>query len=232
MSQHVPSILTIFDVDGTLLLNRRAVRDIFLQAFREITGADGNRARPQFAGMTDRGIFRTMLEEADVSGDFESLFTSWELRFAELLEATYPTHPDPYLLPGAVELIEALSKRPEVGLALGTGNTRRSCQIKLSRFGLDRYFPVGGYGGDFEIRSELITEAMNEGRRHYGWQGEAWVIGDTVKDVAAARAAGAKVIAVRTGISGVDQLEDSNPDALLDDLSNINAFLKILSLAP
>ncbi|MFH0882847.1 MAG: HAD hydrolase-like protein [bacterium] len=225
-----PHILVIFDVDGTLLLNRRAVRDVFLQAFLEITGADGNRAKPQFAGMTDRGIFRTMLEEAGVTGDFESLYTDWEQRFTDLLEFSYATHPDPYLLPGVMELVEDLAGRPEIGLALGTGNTRRSCAIKLARFGLDRYFPVGGFGGDYENRVDLIRAAMREGKRHYGWSGEAWVIGDTDKDVEAARGAGAKVIAVNTGIVDSAELIEAKPDAILDDLTDRRAFLRILGI--
>jgi len=171
-----------------------------------------------------------MLEEAGVTGDFESLYITWEKRFTELLELSYPSHPDPYLLPGVPELIADLAARSEIGLALGTGNTRRSCEIKLSRFGLDRYFPLGGFGGDHEDRTEVIRAAMREGERQYGWSGEAWVVGDTAKDVEAAHRAGAKAIGVATGIVDRTELVAAKPEALLDDLTDRQAFLRILEI--
>ncbi len=46
-----------------------------------------------------------------------------------------------------------------------------------------------------------------------------WVVGDTPKDISAARQAGAKVVAVATGGFSVDDLRAYQPDATIADLS-------------
>ena len=87
-------------------------------------------------------------------------------------------------------------------LALGTGNVRDTAYVKLQRFGLDDYFPVGGFGGDHEMRADLVRHALDEARAHYGYDfdpADTWVIGDTAADVHAAQATGCRVMAVMTG---------------------------------
>ncbi len=46
-----------------------------------------------------------------------------------------------------------------------------------------------------------------------------WVVGNTPKDISAARQAGAKVVAVATGGFSVDDLRAYQPDATIADLS-------------
>ena len=54
------------------------------------------------------------------------------------------------------------------------------------------------------------------------------VIGDTVLDVACARAAGARSIAVATGPSGIDALQAAGADVVVEDLSDTAGFLRLL----
>jgi len=233
MTTHDPSpnLLAIFDVDGTLLVNKRAVRDEFIGAFTDVAGATIEPGKFHFAGMTDRGIVRTMMQAAGVEEEFEDLFARFEARFAERLEQVYADHPDPHLLPGVPALLDALEARPEVALALGTGNCRSTCEIKLRRFGIWERFGAGGFGGDHEVRSKAIEAAMADAAEKLGWNGEAWVIGDTVRDIGAAREAGAKVLAVATGFEPTDVLAAAGPDALLPDLTDTARVLALLGLA-
>ena len=46
-----------------------------------------------------------------------------------------------------------------------------------------------------------------------------WVIGDTPLDVSCARAIGARVVAVATGLHSREELEAAAPDLLFTDLS-------------
>jgi len=230
MTQKPPRILAIFDVDGTLLKNARAVRDVFLQAFTEISGLDSDIPMLNFAGNTDRRIVRSMLEESGAGDRFDEIFPEWEKRFAQLLEESYREHPDPYLLPGVFELLQNLENNPEVALAVGTGNCRETCRIKLERFGLNRFFPVGGFGGDYEDRVDMVLAAVREAESYYGWSGEAWVIGDTVRDIVAARGAGTKVLAVATGFTPRAELEEAGADMVLDNLTDTEGFYRALGL--
>jgi phosphoglycolate phosphatase len=54
------------------------------------------------------------------------------------------------------------------------------------------------------------------------------VVGDTELDVACAAAAGARSVAVATGSSSAGGLRQSGADVVLQDLSDVQAFLALL----
>jgi phosphoglycolate phosphatase len=55
-----------------------------------------------------------------------------------------------------------------------------------------------------------------------------WVIGDTPSDVRCARAIGAKVVAVATGIFSIDQLRVERPDHLVQDFADSACLMSLL----
>jgi phosphoglycolate phosphatase-like HAD superfamily hydrolase len=55
------------------------------------------------------------------------------------------------------------------------------------------------------------------------------VVGDTPNDLACARAGGARCALVATGHAPAEELDRLNPDALLDDLSDTEAVVKLLT---
>ena len=219
--------LLIFDIDGTLLLNGRVAGEGFLSCFREVVGADPHDHTIRFHGRTDRGIFRALLGDDGERADYEELFGSFARSFTRYLRENYATAEGPHTLPGVAELVADLHAREDVALALGTGNIRDTAYVKLSRFGLDRFFPVGGFGGDHEIRADLVRAALRDASTHYGVDfdaAESWVIGDTPADIEAARAAGCRVLAVRTGLHDTGDL--SAADVVLETLEGgADAFL-------
>ena len=216
--------LLIFDIDGTLLLNGPVTGRGFLAAFRAAVGREPAHAGVKFHGRTDRGIFRTLLGEE--TGDFEHLFGRFAADFTQRMRDEYPHAEGPHTLPGVPALIEALEDHPGVGLALGTGNIRDIAYLKLRRFGLDRVFPVGGFGGDHEVRADLVRAAIVDASAHYAQDFDAsrcWVIGDTTNDIAAARAAGCRVMAVATGPQPEHELAAA--DVVVTDLADTAARL-------
>lgn len=205
--------LVIFDIDGTIMLNGTVAGRLFVESFTRVVGREPVEG-VHFHGNTDRAIFRAMLGG---HGDFEALYTDFSTEFTRRMRAEYATAEGPYVLAGARELIEALDAHSGAALALGTGNVRDTAYVKLQRFGLHGYFPVGGFGGDHELRADLIRAALDDARTHYDFDfdpSEAWVIGDTAADVSAARAAGCRVMAVMTGphreaeLAGADVIVD------------------------
>ena len=54
------------------------------------------------------------------------------------------------------------------------------------------------------------------------------MIGDTPHDIRCAQHIGARAIAVMTGWNTREELEASQPDVLLDDLSDLNAVIQML----
>ena len=114
-----------------------------------------------------------------------------------------------------------------------TGNVRQMAEMKLGAVGLDGHLDLeaGAYGDSHEVRSELVHLARRNAARRYGrdFAGPATVlVGDTPLDVAAARATGARAVAVATGGTSADKLAESGADAVLPDLTDTPAVLSAI----
>lgn len=220
-----PTVL-LFDVDGTLVTTGGAGRRAIERAFEAFTGRRDATEGLVFGGMTDRaivryGLARLGLEEREETIDrFLDAYVAHleeEVRLAEGYAA----------LPGVTGLLARLADREGLAVGLGTGNIRRGAEVKLARVGLGEAFAFGGFGCDSEDRPTLIRRGAERGAAHLGVALEACrvvVIGDTPRDVAAARANGAECLATATGGATREALAEVAPTALVPDLSDPSTF--------
>ena len=58
---------------------------------------------------------------------------------------------------------------------------------------------------------------------------DAWVIGDTPRDLECARAGGARCLLVATGRYGFEELAALGPDAVVEDLADASGVVKVLT---
>jgi phosphoglycolate phosphatase-like HAD superfamily hydrolase len=126
------------------------------------------------------------------------------------------------VMPGVRDLLDALSEREDVYVALLTGNYEAGARIKLEYFDLWRYFPCGAFGDDAPNRNGLVPKAIARIAECGGpafSAADAVVIGDTPLDVACAAFSGARSIAVATGSHSVEELQAAGADAVFQDLS-------------
>ena len=222
--------LILFDIDGTLVWGGPA-KDAFCDAMVETYGTAGDIEGLSFAGKTDPQIARQLLAGAGFEADaiqwgFEEL---WR-RYLGHLGARIGDDP-PYVLPGVVELLEALSEIGDVGIGLLTGNIVGGAELKLGSAGLWGHFDFGGYGSDAEERDELPAIAVGRARVLWGdglAMHDAIVVGDTPRDVACGKAGGTRTLAVATGSFSLAQLEETEPDHLLQDLTATMDVVELL----
>ena len=173
-----------------------------------------------FAGMAEDEARRRL---PDVLGRLE----------AELADAADLVREQGHVLPGVEEILADLHGDPAVVQSVLTGNTAANAVLKLQAFGLDRWIDVevGAYGSDRHDREELVAVSLERVERLRGRTvdaGDVWVVGDTPRDLACARAAGARCLLVATGQFGVDQLEDLGADEVLADLTDAVAVARLL----
>ena len=117
-----------------------------------------------------------------------------------------------------------------IPLGLVTGNLTRIGWKKMDHAGLRQYFSFGAFAEMARTRAGLAKIAMRQARAA-GYLGRSTVvtlIGDHPNDVTAARVAGIRSVAVRTGIVRSEELEAAGPDLLLDDLT----FLRLEAIIP
>ena len=214
----------LFDVDGTLVhaagAGRRALERVLLA---ELGRIDGALAGLRLDGMTDRLIVREVL--AALGRPFDDSLCDRVLdAYVEALR-TEIQGPGFRVLPGVAELLAGLAAG---GAAIGlcTGNMPEGARLKLLRGGLDAYFEWGpraiaGFAPDGEARERVLRAALRRAAERLGTAldpTEALVIGDTPRDVQAARAEGVPALAVATGRFTVEELRDAGADAVLRTL--------------
>ena len=130
-------------------------------------------------------------------------------------------------------MLHAASQQHDIHLGLLTGNVERGARIKLAHFGLWDLFSFGGYGDNHFERDDVARTALAQAERHVGRSvppDQVWVIGDTPLDVQCARAIGAKAVAVATGWHTIEELQQSKPDYLYQDLSLPTELLEVWGL--
>lgn len=234
MPVNTPRLL-LFDIDQTLIHTAGAGLRCMARAVDEVTGIDLASLGIRPEGKTDPQILAETFEKAARTGGLTSEVEAevWRL-YARYLEVEM-ARPDPQRVvkPGVRALLEALQGDTESFLGLLTGNLEVTARIKLAPFDLDGFFPTGAFGSDSPDRCRLGAIALERARSHYGIPFrtcDVWVIGDTDRDIQAARAlaADARVLAVATGSHGMDELQTFRPDAVLADLSDTAGVLRIL----
>ena len=219
--------LILFDIDGTLLECGPQVRPILAEILTGVFGTAGNVETYDFAGRTDPGIVLDLLTEAGIpEEEILARLPEAKRRYAERLERGLDRE-RMRLLPGVLEVLEDLSRREDVALGLLTGNWEPGARTKLSRFDLNRFFDFGAFGCDGVNRSDLPPVALDRAERRLGRRfrpEETLIVGDTLHDVACARAHGIPVLAVATGRTPAETLRDGGADRVVADLTAIDTW--------
>lgn len=215
--------LLLFDIDGTLLLSQGLGRAAKARAMLSVFGTDAGVLSYPFGGKTDWQILNELLNPLGwPSATIGEQMAHYQTIFADHmrdLADEYPTQ----ALPGALDLVQSLSERTDMLLGLVTGNTQQTAPIKLRLAGFDPdLFKVGAYGDESANRNDLPALALQRAIAYTGQAivpSDVIVIGDTLADVTCARALGAKIVVVLTGFEDHALLIASQPDVILDDLT-------------
>ena len=224
--------LVLFDVDGTLVLTGGAGMRAMNRACEDVVGLADALQGIQVAGRTDWIILHDAMKKIGRGLD-AALFDALRDRYLEKLgeEIHRQGHGTKAVMPGVRELLDALTARDDVLLGLLTGNFERGARIKLEHFDLWRYFACGAYGDDAADRNALVPFAVERARTcgldDVDYE-QVLVVGDTPHDVACAQAVGAVPVAVATGHYSVHDLRASGADLVFEDLSDREAFLRLL----
>jgi phosphoglycolate phosphatase-like HAD superfamily hydrolase len=230
---HTPAVrptVLLFDIDGTLLDTGGAGRRAMDGAFERHYNGRNACAKIRFDGMTDRAIVRAGLiaigEPSDASA-IDAVLAS----YVALLEDEVARAAKYRVIEGVEVALRACEGRGSIAMGLGTGNVRAGAAIKLARAALFERFAFGGFGCDAEDRAELIGVGAARGAAKLGAtvsECRVVVIGDTPKDIAAAKAIGAESIAVATGSFSTDELAACAPTFAFASLATREALRALL----
>jgi phosphoglycolate phosphatase-like HAD superfamily hydrolase len=219
-------MLYLFDIDGTLVDTGGAGMAALEETTREVFGETGPPL--DLAGSTDLGIVIGIHQHFSIeptSERIDSYFAIYQERLDwNLAHGGFPGR----VLQGVTSLLENLAARSGVTIGLLTGNTAGGAASKIRHYRLAGYFPFGAYGCDHPDRNRLGPIALERAALHAGRAfspQETLIIGDTPKDIACAKAIGARCLAVATGRFTVSELEAHGADLAVETLENAAGWI-------
>ena len=238
----------LWDIDGTLIRAGQVGADIFATAVEHVVGRHPGQHGVTMGGKTDPQIALEILAGMGIDAREGAAHLPLVLGRleAELAGAIDLMLEKGRLLPGVPEVLARLQALPaetpnaanpadssDFVQSVLTGNTAANAITKLAAFGLDQWLDleIGAYGSDNSDRRALVPVAIARAAARRGWvvaPHDVWVVGDTPHDLACARAGGTRCLLVGTGMTPIAELRDIGADAVLDDLSDIDAVFSLL----
>ena len=221
-------VLILFDIDGTLVQGAKCHYQAYIEGVKKFYGMEDYVRDVNAAGKSDKLILREILTlggltTEEIQKDFQScldFMTDYYLKNVQ--------YENIHVFDGTVELLDEL-KRKGALLGLVTGNLEPIAYAKLGRAGLNGYFSFGGFGSDNADRSLMVKKALSIAKNQLGFKGDKiFVVGDTPRDVEAAKAYNLKTIAVATGMYSVKELKDCGADYVVENFKNRDKIMEIL----
>ncbi|HUC56962.1 MAG TPA: haloacid dehalogenase-like hydrolase [Streptosporangiaceae bacterium] len=214
----------MWNIDLTLVDVARVSRDAYAEAFQRTTGRRLV-ALPQLAGATDSEIFFESLAINEVVSEANDQLAHYHAELAAAFGSRAGLLAERgRLLPGALESLAAVSRLPGAIQTVLTGTIKPNAVHKLRAFGLDRYLDteIGGFGSDVYPKGTQILRSLAKSEEKYGIKltsGDVVYVGDSTRDVAAAKVAAVRCVGVATGRSTAAELKEAGAYPVLDDLS-------------
>ncbi|PSN19411.1 phosphatase [filamentous cyanobacterium CCP5] len=152
-------------------------------------------------------------------------------RYGELLPSSLPRRQG-QVMPGVLQILEALRSQPNILSLLLTGNIQAGAQAKLHHYGLASYFDQVAFSDEAENRPAIAHQGLALAKTLVGeiQPEKVYVIGDTPHDIHCGQAIQARTIAVATGSYSVSQLQVHTPWWLIEQLPSPVAFFEKVGL--
>ena len=222
-------------MDGTLVDTAGLTGEAFDVAVAHVLGRHPGPHDVAMSGKTDPLIVAEILafagvDEEEAERHVPSVIDRLEAELASGAEAMVRKG---RVLPGVEAALQRLHGHPAVVQSVLTGNTVANATVKLRTFGLDRWLDlaVGAFGSDNRDRDLLVPLALDRVRRlrgHAMAPEAVWVVGDTPRDLACARAGGARCVLVATGRFSLEELRGTGADRVMADLSCTDDLVELL----
>ena len=194
--------LVIFDCDGTLVDSQHMICSAMSRAYlAHKLPVPERETLLSIVGLSLTEAF-TQLGRGATQFPVASLAEHYKLAFHALREGGAEVEP---LYPGAREAVDRLAARDDVVLGIATGKSQRGARLVLGHHGLLERFITIQTADDAPSKPDpgMVLAAMREAGTT---PQNTVVVGDTVFDIAMARAAGASAIGVSWGYHARDSL--------------------------
>jgi HAD superfamily hydrolase (TIGR01509 family) len=205
----------VFDLDGTLVDTVETRIVAWLRTFDEF-GIAANRTQvARLIGSDGKRVAQVVGQAAGEAVDAERA-EAIDKRAGDIYSEL---NADPKVLPGAIELLQALDER---GLlwAVATSSRREQVGASIDALGLWRRPII--IDGSQVARAKPAPDLLLAAARELGVEPSgAWYVGDAIWDMQAANAAGMPAIGVVSGSATSDELSEAGALYTVKDLAEL-----------
>jgi phosphoglycolate phosphatase len=215
--------LVLFDLDGTLVDSAPDLA-FSINAMLEQLGLpqhDESRVREWIGSGAERLVKRGLTGDINAEPD-EALFQRAFTLFSDIYVDN--TCRRSHLFPGVREGLDYLAR---TGRKLGciTNKRGRFTDPLLKALGIYDEFAIVVSGDTLAVKKPDPLPLLHATQALGVAPQNALMVGDSINDVEAARAAGLPVLCVRYGYNNGNNIEDARPDFVVDSLAELPAFI-------
>ncbi len=210
--------LFFFDVNGTLIKDKKNTDLAYKETLIELFKIKNPLGDIETTARSDKAILKNFLHKNDIQFT-ESLYNiflkHYEVQLKKYLDKDLWEEND-----DVKKFVKYLIKR-KWNMALLTGNLELGAKYKLESVNLWKYFEVGGYGEDGEIRNDIASSALSKSKKYFKIEKfeDLYVIGDTEKDFKVSKFLNAKSILFAKNKKKKKNLENLNADYVITDFN-------------
>jgi phosphoglycolate phosphatase len=215
----------LLDLDGTLVDSSEALKEAGKAGFLAIGLPDVHDEKIPFE------VARRLEQDLSIDDLFSKFHVAKEVeeRFLPAYLTAYYTavtlRSKPF--PQAKRTLQTLSKRLPLALITLRYVVREQILDELNHLGLAKLFRAVVTTLDVEKPKPFPDALLVAARKLHVPISECAIVGDSIIDVQAGKAAGAKTIAVLTGLFSRAELEAQKPDLVIDDLTSLPACTSV-----
>ncbi len=206
----------LFDLDGTIVDSRQA----YIEAARAAFNAAGQippetRDALEIPRRLEQGLSISDIVRFDVK------------RFLDIYLRTYysVTRTKTKLVPNVEATIHALSKRAKLALITMRLVPATAVLEELEHFGLGQYFTYVVTALDTQKPKPSPEALIKTVKALDVNMCDCVIVGDSIIDIKAGKAAGAMTVAVLSGLFSREELAQETPDLILRDVTELPLFL-------
>jgi HAD superfamily hydrolase (TIGR01509 family) len=202
----------IFDLDGVLIDSGDDIANAVIHTIKKLNTK--MLAKKEIISHVGNGLdylIRKAFEGCD-EGTIETAKTIYRKNYFE--NSTVYTH----LNKNVLELLEHFKEKK---LAVLTNKPEEQAKIILEKLNVLKYFEIV-YGPESVTQMKPAADGIIKILDEFGvLPGKALIIGDSYSDVLAGKNAGIHTCGVTFGLGSVDDLKESDPEMLIDDMHEL-----------
>jgi len=214
----------LLDLDGTLVDSTEPLKEAGKAGFVAVG----------FPNINDDKIAFEVARRLEQALPIDDLFTRFHLG-KHVEEQFLPAYLNAYYsavitkskpFPNIRETLETLSKNFQLALITLRYTDQEQVIDELKHLGFKKYFRVVVTALDVE-KPKPFPDALSVAAQKLGVPiKDCAIVGDSIVDIQAGKAAGAKTVAVLTGLFNREELEKQKPELIIRDLNSLAEFLQ------